>query len=127
VTPDPGSGSGDVLLRLLAACRSRDEEAVRATLSSDVTVVVDSGGHADEPQPRAHGIDEAARLLLRIFVLTPAVSISEQSVNGRPGLVVRRADRVVGVVSASVASHTIGAAWIVVNPDKLRHWNAAGE
>lgn len=50
-------------------------------------------------------------------------AISVQSVNGQAGLVVRCVDRVSAVATFSVDGGRVTAIWLVLNPDKLRHWN----
>lgn len=53
----------------------------------------------------------------------PDTTLTVESVNGDPGVVVRDAGRrVVAVVSLRVAAAKVAAVWIVRNPDKLRHW-----
>jgi RNA polymerase sigma-70 factor (ECF subfamily) len=48
--------------------------------------------------------------------------LSVEAVNGAPGVVLRRAAGVVAVVSLRVAGTKVAAVWIVLNPDKLGHW-----
>ena len=73
--------------------------------------------------PSVRGVEQAARLLVRVFAKVPAVTATEQSVNGQAGLVFRQGRRVVGVLSASIKAGRILDIWLVLNPDKLRHWN----
>ncbi|MEQ4717627.1 hypothetical protein [Nonomuraea sp. B19D2] len=53
----------------------------------------------------------------------PGADVAPGSVNGRTGLVLRRAGMAVAVVSVSVAGAQVTALWIVLNPDKLQHWH----
>jgi RNA polymerase sigma-70 factor (ECF subfamily) len=120
----PGVGHRDVVLGLLGAAMAQDELRVRATLHPDITVTVDGGGKVTAAPSPVRGVDEAARVLIRVISAGPAVSVTEQSVNGQAGLVFRRGEIVVGVLSLNVRAGSIRDVWIVLNPDKLRHWNA---
>ena len=120
----PGERHRELLLALLAGCMAQDTARVRATLHPDVTVTIDGGGKVSaEPSP-ARGGAPAARLLIRVITDNPAVAVTEHSVNGQAGLVLRHGARVVGVLSVSVRAGSIRDVWIVLNPDKLWHWNA---
>lgn len=114
----------DVILDLLAGCAGGVEEQVRATLHPEITVIIDGGGKVHTSPSPVRGVEQAARLLIRVFSKVPAVTVTEQSVNGQTGLVFRQGSRVVGVLSASIKAGAILDIWIVLNPDKLRHWNA---
>ena len=112
-----------VVLDLLAGCTSENDSAVRATLHPDITVIIDGGGKVRVSPSPVRGVEQAARLLVRVFAKVPAVTATEQSVNGQAGLVFRQGRRVVGVLSASIKAGRILDIWLVLNPDKLRHWN----
>ena len=113
-----------IVLRLLEGCEAADHVAVKAVLDPGITVVVDSGGHVGEAHPPAHGEDDASRLLLLMFSGAPAMSVAEKSVNGHSGLVFSHSGHVIGVLSANIVADKIHDIWIVINPEKLRHWNA---
>ena len=120
----PGERHRELLLALLAGCLAQDTDRVRATLHPDATVTIDGGGTVSADPSPARGGASAARLLIRVITDNPAVTVTEHSVNGQAGLVFRHEARVVGVLSVSVRAGTIRDIWIVLNPDKLRHWNA---
>lgn len=122
---EPGSERDHrrVVLELLAGCEAGDETAVRATLHPDITAMIDSGGRVDAARAPVHGPDRVAPLLVHLFAEAPGISVTEQSVNGHSGLVFDRAGEVVGVLSAHLTAGRIIELWIVVNPDKLGHWN----
>ena len=111
------------MLRLKAGCEAADEGAVRATLGPAATVTIDDGEHPDA-QSAVRGSEAVTGTLLRLFADVPDLTVTEQSVNGESGLVFRGGGRVVGVLTARLAADRIRELWIVVNPDKLRHWNA---
>ena len=113
----------DAVLDLLAGCTSANEAEVRATLHPDITVVIDGGGKVRVSPSPVRGVERVARLLIRVFSTVPGVTATEQSVNGQAGLVFRQGRRVVGVLSANIKAGRILDIWLVLNPDKLRHWN----
>ena len=113
----------DVVLDLLAGCERKNETEVRATLHPAITVPIDGGGKVSVAPSPVHGVEQAALLLIRVFSKVPVVTATEQSVNGQAGLVFRQGSRVVGVLSASIKGGRILHIWLVLNPDKLRHWN----
>jgi RNA polymerase sigma-70 factor (ECF subfamily) len=72
------------------------------------------------------GADQVARCLTEL--LGPETLLSVEAVNGQPGVVLRTldgaAEKVVAVLSLKVAGPKVATVWIVLNPDKLRHWQA---
>jgi DNA-directed RNA polymerase specialized sigma24 family protein len=113
----------DVVLDLLVGCERKNETKVRATLHPDITVIIDGGEKESVSPSPVRGVEQAARLLIRVFLRVPVVTATEQSVNGQVDLVFRQGSRVVGVLSASIKGGRILDIWLVLNPDKLRHWN----
>jgi RNA polymerase sigma-70 factor (ECF subfamily) len=55
--------------------------------------------------------------------VTAGADLTIESVNGRAGLVVRRAGRAEAVVSIGVTHQRVTELWIVLNPDKLARWH----
>jgi len=53
------------------------------------------------------------------------IAATVTSVNGAPALVVRRGADVVAVVVTALRGRRIATMWVVVNPDKLAHWNGS--
>lgn len=115
-----------LLSALDRACADGDEERLMSLLDSEVTVVTDGGGRAGRPLGTASGVIGAARLLIDLYAQRPPLRSAEQSVNGESGLLLRRHDEVVGVLALAVHRGKITEVWLVVNPDKLRQWNAGG-
>ena len=111
-----------LLTELRNGCTAGDLGRVRATLHPEVSVTIDDGGTANTLPASVRGVERAARLLLQV-IPGAAGAVTEQSVNGQAGLVFHRDVRVVGVLSASVRSGALNEIWIVLNPEKLRHWN----
>lgn len=115
-----------LLSALDRACADGDEERLMSLLDSGVTVVTDGGGRAGRPLGTAGGVIGAARLLIDLYAQTPQLQSAEQSVNGESGLLLRRHGEVVGVLALGAHRGKITEVWLVVNPDKLRHWNGGG-
>jgi RNA polymerase sigma-70 factor (ECF subfamily) len=97
--------------------------AVAATLHGAVEMIVDGGGRVPAPVTPVRGRDAAARALLEILHPDAHTSVLVASVNGAPALVVRRGTAVVAVVVVAFRGHRVATIWVVVNPDKLSHWN----
>ena len=112
--------SDEVVHRLAAACRTGAVEAIDAVLSPDVVAVADSGGRVPAPVRPLRGAGEVARLLQ---TLLPGTDVAVQSINGRAGLVLRRAGRALAVIAVTSDQSRVTALWVVLNPDKLGGWN----
>jgi hypothetical protein len=107
----------DVVHRLAQACRTGD---VVAHLSPDAVAVCDGGGHVPAPVLPLHGAAEVAWLLQ---ALLPGNDLTVESVNGHPGLVLRRAGRAVVVIAVTCDRNLVTGLWVVLNPAKLRAWH----
>ncbi|MGF6822620.1 hypothetical protein M2317_001527 [Microbacterium sp. ZKA21] len=116
-----GAADHGILDELANALSSHDDDAVRALLHSDVTVVIDSGGHLPTAATPVQGREEAASELLQL--MPAGTGTAAASINGVPGLTLVRDQRVVGALTAEVRSRLLVSVWVVCNPDKLRPWN----
>ncbi|WP_268219159.1 RNA polymerase subunit sigma [Streptomyces sp. EMB24] len=105
---------------LLAA----DVDLLLPLLAPDAAAFFDGGGKIRTLVAPVHGRDRVARGLLRLLDRGPHTTLAAHSVNGRTGLVVRHDRRVVAVLSLDVSGTEAVQVWVVVNPDKLRPWNA---
>ncbi|MCM3301224.1 RNA polymerase subunit sigma [Streptomyces pseudogriseolus] len=106
------------------ACVTADQETLLSLLAPDASAFFDGGGKIRTLVEPVHGRDRVARSLLRLLDRRPhTTTLTAHSVNGRTGLVVRHDRRVVAVMSLEVAGAEVVRMWVVVNPDKLRHWN----
>ena len=119
----PADRHDEIVLALWRACESGDEDAVAGLLHPDVTVLTDGGGKVRVPVEPVHGSRRSARLLVRLLATAPDMVATPQSVNGHAGLVFRRDDSVIGVLSLDARGDTVHDIWIVLNPEKLRRWN----
>lgn len=107
--------SDDVLRRFAQACRSGDTATIRGALAADAVAVCDGIAVV-------HGAAGVARLTGLLFVERPQVTLTHESVNGQPGLAMRRLGRVVAVVAVETTGADINTLWIVLDPAKLRAW-----
>ncbi|GAA1697537.1 RNA polymerase sigma factor [Nonomuraea maheshkhaliensis] len=111
-----------VARRFAAACQAGDTEALREVLAADAIVVSDGGGKVRVAIRPTYGADAVARVVTALLIDQPGTEPAIGSVNGRTGLVLRRAGKAVAVVSVSVAGAEVTAVWIILNPDKLQRW-----
>lgn len=100
---------------------AKDDEAIRDLLHRDVTLVIDSGGHADTATIPLDGRSAASSELISLMITGTTTAMA--SINSVPGITLVRDDRVVGVLTADVRSGRLSSVWVVCNPEKLRHWN----
>lgn len=110
----------EVVHRLAAACRTGDVIAIGAALDPDAVAVCDSGGRVPAPIRPVHGAAEVARLLV---ALLPGTDLTIESVNGRAGLVTRRAGTAVAVIAVGGGEERAATLRVVLNPAKLRGWH----
>jgi hypothetical protein len=113
--------------RLADACRSADAGSLRAVLAPECAAICDGG-----VLPAVHGAGDVAELLLALCAglpgrekaaRRPGEELTIESVNGRPGLALRRSGTAVAVLAATVEEERITALWIVLNPAKLTGWH----
>ncbi|GAB2841581.1 hypothetical protein GCM10022221_46030 [Actinocorallia aurea] len=119
------AGHDAAVRRFAGACAVGDAAAVRRLLAEDAIAVTDGGGKVRAAVEPVRGAAAVAGFVTELLAGEPRPAASVGSVNGRAGVVLRAADRTVAVVSASVAGDTVIAVWIMLNPDKLRHWQRA--
>ncbi|MFF0267501.1 hypothetical protein [Kribbella sp. NPDC004536] len=113
-------GDHAVVHRFATACRAGSSAAIRSLLAAEVTAVSDGGGQVAAAMEPVHGPVQVARCLSEL--LQPELALTVEAVNGEPGVVLRSVERVVAVMSLKVTGPKVSTVWIVLNPDKLRHW-----
>ncbi|MCA2219921.1 hypothetical protein [Nonomuraea aurantiaca] len=112
-----------VARRFAAACQAGDTEALREVLAADAIAVSDGGGKVRVAVRPTYGAEAVTRVVTALLIDQPETEPAIGSVNGRTGLVLRRAGKAVAVVSVSVAGAEVTAVWIILNPDKLQRWH----
>jgi len=116
--------NNDVVHRLAEAIRSGEAAAVQKELSTEVAAVCDSAGLMPALTGTFHGAQDVARLLTLIWTVLPNADLTVEAVNGRSGLVMRRAaGEAIAVVAVEAGETVIRALWIVLNQDKLSRWH----
>lgn len=114
---------GDVVRRFVEACQLADIGAVRAVLDDDAIAVCDGGGLVPAVANPVHGAENVARLVMVLLGWQPGTDLTVESVNGQPGLALRRAGLALAVAGVTVAGTKVVILWIVLNPAKLRGWH----
>ena len=106
------------------ACETGDFNTLIDLLDPQVTVHVDGGGKVRAARRPILGPRKTARYFLGLLRKEPDWHISEESVNGRPGLVVHRHSRLEAVIATEAHDRRVTGIWMVLSPDKLRAWGA---
>ncbi|AJW39238.1 RNA polymerase sigma factor [Rhodococcus sp. B7740] len=118
-----------VVRAFASASASGDIASLISVLAPDVTLVSDGGGHVSAARNAILGSDRVARFVRGITAKSIDLDWSIEPVNGLSGIVMRRDGAVFGVIGFDVigfdtADCMVASVWIVLNPDKLRHWVA---
>lgn len=116
------SDKAALLERFKAGIDAADEAALAAIFAPDVTWTADGGGRTPASPSPLVGIDRIMRLLMGLRrKLWSDQTLEVASVNGEPGLLVRRGGQVTAVIGIAAADGRIAAVYAVLNPDKLPH------
>ena len=107
------------------AWAAKDIDALIGLLDPDATAVTDGGGRAQALLEPLAGAENIARTWAYLASLATEFTVTERSVNGRPGLVVEQGGAIVTVYAFEVVDDRIKHIWAVRNPDKLRPWTGA--
>jgi RNA polymerase sigma-70 factor (ECF subfamily) len=114
-----------IAVRALAyACDERDFSRIVRVLHPDAVLVIDSGGRVPAPLDPVGGRARIVDMLVRFLDTHPEAVAVECPVNGEPGIALHTGQDIVGVLTVGVRAERISRLWLVVNPDKLRAWNA---
>ena len=118
-----------LLEQFMRAAGNGDLEGLKLMLAEDVTFWADGGGKVPGAalQP-VRGPVDVARFVIGVTArfMPPGGGVEVADVNGKPTLLIRRADGVPAiVVSIDVDGGVIHNIWAVANPDKLRRFEHA--
>lgn len=114
----------DLAHRLAGACVACDLAVVETLFAPDVVALCDSGGRVPAVREPVHGVADVSVLTLGVLGGRRGARLTVESVNGQPGLVLRRTDGVALVVVALRCDDgCIAGLYIVLNPVKLRGWH----
>jgi RNA polymerase sigma-70 factor (ECF subfamily) len=108
------------------ACGTGNLDTLIDLLDPRVSVHTDGGGKARAALRPILGPEKTARFFLGLLRKQPGQEITEENVNGRPGLVASLDGEVIAVIATEVRAGRITDIWIMVNPDKLRAWERHG-
>jgi RNA polymerase sigma-70 factor, ECF subfamily len=108
----------EILDAFVRASTEGDMERLMALLDPDVVWRADGGGKVPAAPRLAHGAAAIGRLLAG-FARRPPLQVRTALVNGSPGLVMRDADGVLGVVALTIDAGRITAIDVIRDPDKL--------
>ncbi|MEH6792609.1 MAG: RNA polymerase sigma factor SigJ [Rhodococcus sp. (in: high G+C Gram-positive bacteria)] len=111
-----------VVRAFASASAGGDLASLVSVLAPDVTLVSDGGGHVSAARNAVLGSDRVARFVRGITAKSTDLDWSIESVNGLSGIVIRRNGAVFGVIGFDTVDGMVSSVWIVLNPDKLRHW-----
>ncbi|MGS2648362.1 RNA polymerase sigma factor SigJ [Streptosporangium sp. LJ11] len=108
------------------ACEQGDLDTLISLLDPQVTVRADGGGKATAARRAILGAGKTARYFLGLLRNRFAQELTEENVNGCPGLVSHVGGEVNGIVAFAVRGGLITQIWVIVNPDKLHAWKESG-
>ena len=111
-----------VVRAFATACASGRAAALRGLLTSEAVVISDGGGKVAAAVRPVRGAAPVARYVTELLGAGPGTALTVEAVNGEAGVVLRRSGAVAAVISLRVTGAKVAAVWIVLNPDKLRHW-----
>jgi RNA polymerase sigma-70 factor (ECF subfamily) len=108
------------------ACESGDLDRLIGLLDPRVGVHSDGGGKVRAARRPIFGAEKAARFFLGLLRKDFVQEITEEDVNGRPGLVVHLDGELVAVMATEVHGGRLTDIWMILNPDKLHAWRRRG-
>ncbi|MFD3548506.1 RNA polymerase sigma factor SigJ [Streptomyces sp. NPDC058655] len=123
----PAAGQAGLVRHFKEAWESRNIEALVGLLDPDATMTADGGGLVGTVLRPVEGGKSIAQYLIHIADKAPGLELLEHTVNGRPGLVARRAGVPVTVAAFDITDGRIVRIWAVRNPEKLRAWIEDGQ
>ncbi|UFS59437.1 sigma-70 family RNA polymerase sigma factor family protein [Subtercola endophyticus] len=107
---------------LCVAAESGQPGILNRVLDPSARMLTDAAGSVAIDRQTIVGACSVSATICEVLARHP-MQISEHEVNGQTGLVLRRHGRVIGIASVDVQGGLVTDLWIVLNPDKLRHWN----
>lgn len=104
------------------ASLERDHAAIVALLNEHAVLLADGGGMARSAINPIYGADRIARFFIGVQnKLKGPLSFEAAMVNGVPGFVTRVGGQLHGALAFDMADGRISRAYLIVNPEKLRH------
>ncbi|MBB5849946.1 RNA polymerase sigma factor SigJ [Amycolatopsis umgeniensis] len=123
--PAPIARQADLVKDFKKAWEAQDIKALIGLLDPNVKAVGDGGGLVSAALHPFEGREQVAAYLMEVAHKTAGLELLERTVNGQPGLVLRKAELTVAVYAFHVTGDRIRHIWGVRNPEKLRSWTEA--
>lgn len=120
----PAVRRADTVRAFKQAWAFKDIDALIGLLAPDATATGDGGGVVTALHHPVEGAEQVARFFADRPGTAAGMTLLERGVNGRPGLVVRWEGVTVSVMAFDFDGDRIRSIWAVLNPDKLRPWQA---
>lgn len=112
----------EVVRAFAAACAGGDLSTLVALLDPDVVLRSDGGGLVSAARNPVRGAVHVARFLRGLLAKNPDVVLEEVTTGDGVGYGWRDESGMRGVLTLGVAGDRPTDVWIVLNPEKLRHW-----
>jgi RNA polymerase sigma-70 factor, ECF subfamily len=126
--PVPKEHSLEIAKAFFATSRNGDVQQLQSLLASDVVVYSDGGGKKPAALEPIVGLDSVMKVhaqLAGIWAKSMSQLMRYGRVNGLPGFVTLENDDTLQTTALQVEEGKIVAIYVVRNPDKLRHLDAA--
>ncbi|MET8996138.1 RNA polymerase sigma factor SigJ [Amycolatopsis sp. NPDC004169] len=117
----PARGRAGLIRDFKEAWEASDIEALVGLLDPGATLTADGGGVVRAALLPIEGGEPVARYVADLAA-SGVLTLVERTVNGEPGLLLRRGDELAAVYSFDVEDGRITRIWAVRNPEKLRPW-----
>ncbi|WP_410596693.1 RNA polymerase sigma factor SigJ [Amycolatopsis sp. lyj-23] len=117
----PAARQAGLVREFKEAWAAGDIATLVSLLDPAATLTADGGGRVRAAIAPIVGGEPVARYVAELAAWG-ALTFEERTVNGRPGLVLRRGDELAAVYAFAVADDRITHLWAIRNPDKLRFW-----
>src|SRR3954454_18652210 len=118
--PTPAGRRAEVVRDFKRAWEAMDIDALLAILDPDAVAVADGGGRVSAALEPRVGAESIANFLMAVATRATDLELTEQTVNGQPGLLARQGGAVLTVFAFDVAEDRITRILAVRNPEKLR-------
>jgi RNA polymerase sigma-70 factor (ECF subfamily) len=120
--PTPTREQFAVIRAFKHAWEAHDIPALVELLDPHATAVADGGGRVTAELLPVTGAARIAEILNSVTAASPHLTLTEQTVNGQPGLVGLEAGVATTVIAFDIAHGAILSLWVMRNPDKLKLW-----
>ncbi|MGW3959164.1 RNA polymerase sigma factor SigJ [Amycolatopsis sp. NPDC005003] len=117
----PAAGQAGLVRDFKEAWAAGDIGTLIELLDPDAALTADGGGRVRAAIAPIEGGELVARYVAELAA-AGSLTLVERTVNGEPGLLLRRGDELAAVYSFDIADGRITRIWAMRNPDKLGPW-----